>query len=147
MKTFFLLTGILLFFQVNSQNLLEETFKGCDTEKFVIESDSISIHPIEDFLDVFSENIDIEIIKEIQGVLFLQILVDKEGKSCLISVDNQTNVPTNQLYLKEMVDERLFWQRPKEKISVMFGLNFQDEFVNYVRVGLDANKGFHPIEE
>jgi|GEM_PF-5354258 len=46
-----------------------------------------------------------------------------------------------------MVNERLFWQRPEEKTSVMLGLNFQEEFVNYIRVGLDAVKGFHPIEE
>src|SRR5699024_7018521 len=106
-----------------------------------------SIHPIEDFLDVFSESLDAEVIKEIKGILFLQILVDEKGKSCLISVENNTNISTEKLYLKEMVNERLFWQRPEEKTSVMLGLNFREEFVNYIRVGLDAGKGVHPIEE
>lgn len=147
MKTIIQIFFLLMLFQLNAQNLLEETFKDCETETFVIERDTISIHPIEDFLDVFSESLDAEVIKEIKGILFLQILVDEKGKSCLISVENNTNISTEKLYLKEMVNERLFWQRPEEKTSVMLGLNFQEEFVNYIRVGLDAVKGFHPIEE
>jgi len=31
------------------------------------------------------------------------------GKSCLLNVDNETNIPTEKLNLKEKIDNNLIW--------------------------------------
>jgi uncharacterized protein YdhG (YjbR/CyaY superfamily) len=59
--------------------LFDEKFKGCDTLHFVVESDSISVTPNENIINILSTNFDQEVIKEIKGVISIQILVYKRS--------------------------------------------------------------------
>lgn len=73
---------VLLFTTIgsNAQNIFEEKFEGCDTDHFVMESDSISVNiKGVGILEVLRKNFDEEIAKKIQGDLSLQVLVDLQG--------------------------------------------------------------------
>jgi len=133
-------------FSTFSQNLFKEVFEACRTERFLVESDSISIQPVEDLIEILAFNMDEEVIKEIRGVLLIQVVVDQKGRSCLLSAENSTNIPTKKLFLKEMIDQNLFWQWPEEDISVMIGMNFHKDSVQFMRLGLNEEKGLHPLQ-
>ena len=75
----------------------------------------------------------------------MQILVDLEGNSCLLSVQNETNKKTEQLNLKNIIDNNLKWEIPKEKKSAIIAIQFS-EIVEAKRVGLNSEKGFHELE-
>lgn len=139
---------ILLFaVQVHSQQIFAETFEKCNTDRFVMESDSITIQPVEDLIEVLSINMEEETIQTIRGTLFLQVIVDQKGRSCLLSAENSTNIATEQMLIKDLIDHNLFWQWPDEKTAVVIGLNFQKNTVQFVRVGINTEKGFHPLED
>src|SRR5699024_7518781 len=123
---FFLLLTAL---QGHSQHIFAEKFGKCNTDRFVMESDSITIQPVEDLIEVLSINMEEETVKKIRGILFLQVLVDQKGRSCLLSAENSTNIATEQLFLKDLIDHNLFWQWPDEKTAVVIGLNFHENTV------------------
>lgn len=135
----------LLAFQGYGQQLFAETFEKCNTDRFVMESDSVTIQPVEDLIEVLSINMEEETIEKIRGVLFIQILVDQRGRSCLLSAENSTNIATEKLFLKELIDQNLFWQWPDEKTAVVIGMNFRENAVQFLRMGINAEKGFHPL--
>jgi len=144
-KIFFILLSILFSQQIFSQNLFDEVFEGCNTDKFTVESDSISLQPKNAILGILRNSFDKETVKIIDGLLVLQILVDLEGNSCLLSVQNETNKKTEQLNLKNIIDNNLKWEIPKEKKSAIIAIQFS-EIVEAKRVGLSSEKGFHELE-
>lgn len=142
---FFILLLVFFSQQIFSQNLFDETFEGCNTDKFTVESDSISLHPKNAILGILRNGFDKETVKTIDGILVLQILVDLEGNSCLLSVQNETNKKTEQLNLKNIIDNNLKWEIPEEKKSAIIAIQFS-EIVEAKRVGLNSEKGFHELE-
>jgi len=111
-----------------------------------MESDYITIQPVEDLIEVLSINMEQETIEKIRGVLFMQVLVDQKGRSCLLSAKNSTNIATEKLFLKDLIDQNLFWQWPDEKTAVVIGLNFHENEVQFLRIGINAENGFHPLD-
>ncbi|WP_040252094.1 hypothetical protein [Psychroserpens mesophilus] len=142
---------ILIFILTNSgiqaQNLFNEKFEGCNTDRFGTEQDSIKVRPTEkDIVYVLENNLNKESIKKIRGLISFQIIVDLDGKSCLVSVDNETNISTTKLNLKEIIDQNLIWQKPTEKTSVIVAIKFHRKKVEKKRIGMNRKKGFYPIE-
>jgi len=144
-------TLFLLFFSISfgnqAQNIFDEKFEGCNTDRFSTEKDSIEvIETDKDLIYVLANNLDKENVKKIKGLLSFQIVVDLNGKSCLLSVDNDTNIPTEKLNLKEIIDKNLDWKKPTEKTSVIVALMFYGTSVEKKRIGMSSEKGFHPIK-
>lgn len=144
----FPISFLILFlpFQGYSQQLFAETFEKCNTDRFVMESDSITIQPVEDLIEVLSINMEEQTIEKIRGILFIQVLVDQKGRSCLLSAENSTNIATEDLFLKDLIDHNLFWQWPDEQTAVVIGMNFHENAVQFLRIGINDQKGFHPIQ-
>jgi len=140
---------LLLFsisFGVNAQNIFDEKFEKCNTDRFSTEKDSIKVKETDkDLVYVLANNLEEENIKKIKGLLSCQIIVDLNGKSCLLSVDNDTNIPTEKLNLKEIIDKNLYWKKPTEKTSVIVALMFYGTSVEKKRIGMSREKGFHQI--
>ena len=86
-------------------------------------------------------------IKKIKGELHLQIIVDLDGKSCLLSVENKTNIESEALELKCIIDNNLTLEKPNEKTSVMIALMFDGNEVALKRIGMSREKGFHEIKD
>ena|SRR5690554_1163261 len=131
-----------------SQNIFEEVFEGCNTNRFVMEKDSLTIKVKEDndILHLLANGFDKKVVKEIRGVLACQIIVDLEGNSCLLSIENQSNIKTEMLNIKNIIDDNLKWYKPREKTSVIFAVKFYGNEVELKRIGLNS-KGFHDLTE
>ncbi|MGK4566975.1 hypothetical protein [Flavobacterium sp. 3HN19-14] len=85
-------------------------------------------------------------VEKIRGVLRLQVIVDIDGSSCLISVENKTNIKTSKLDLKTNVDKNLIWGKQAEKISPLIVLNFTGDNVVVTRFGL-GKQGIHELKQ
>lgn len=145
-KTIFLLLfGIS--FGIQAQNIFDDKFEGCNTDRFATEKDSIEVKETEkDLVYVLANNLEEENVKKIKGLLSCQIIVDLNGKSCLLSVNNETNISTEKLNLKEIIDQNLNWEKPTEKTSVIVAIMFYGKSVEKKRIGMSSEKGFHQIE-
>lgn len=134
-------------FGSQAQNIFEEKFDGCLTDLFSTEKDSIEVEESDkDLVYVLANNMTKENVKKIKGLLSFQIIVDLDGKSCLLSVENETNIQTQKLNLKEIIDNNLNWEKPTEKTSVIVAIMFYGTSVQKKRIGMSSEKGFHPIE-
>ena len=138
---------ILLAFSLNTfaQDIFEKKFENCDTEKFVMERNTISVKQKTDFVNILATNFDKKTVKEIRGLLSLQVIVNEEGGSCLLSIDNETNIRTEDLNLKMIIDNEVKWYKPKEKTSVILAIKFYGNEVELKRIGLSSEKGFHEL--
>lgn len=130
------------------QHLFEEKFNGCITNQFALESDSVDakMAPV-DFINTIINGVDEKVLSKIEGVLKLQIIVDTDGRSCLLSVGNETNVTTSKLKLKKNIDSLLIWGAPSQKVSPIVFLKFKDGKVTYKRMGVNGNTGWHELVE
>ncbi|MGY0391691.1 hypothetical protein ACW5R3_03885 [Bizionia sp. KMM 8389] len=128
-----------------SQSIFKTSFEGCNTDYFNIESDSIVAVTKNDIIKVLANNLDEQVISGIKGILSLQILIDDEGKSCLLSVDNETNIKNERLNLKNIINSKLEWYKPKEKISALIIIKFYGNEVELKRLGISPEKGLHVI--
>ena len=136
-----------LSFGSQAQNIFDEKFEGCNTDRFATEKDSIEVRETnKDLVYVLANNLETENVRKIKGLLSFQIIVDLNGKSCLLSIDNETNIPTEKLNLKEIIDNNLNWEKPTEKTSVIVAIMFYGTSVQKKRIGMSSEKGFHPIE-
>lgn len=136
---------LLFTIQTYCQNIFDEKYVSCDTEYFKTESDTISVEMASDFVKTLSSNFDDETVKKIRGILSLQIIVGTDGKSCLLSLDNETNIETSKLAIKSIIDENLLWKKPKEKVSVIVAIKFYGNAVEVKRLGISKEKGFHEL--
>jgi hypothetical protein len=145
-KLIFLILFVISFGS-QAQNIFDEKFDECNTDRFATEKDSIKVRETDkDLVYVLANNLETENVKKIKGLLSFQIIVDLNGKSCLLSVDNETNIPTEKLNLKEIIDKNLNWEKPTEKTSVIVAIMFYGKSVEKKRIGMSSEKGFHPIE-
>ena len=148
-KRYFYVSTLIILFITNSsfgQHLFDEKFEGCNTSHFVVESDSISVKPLDqDILTILAENFEKEVITEIRGLVSIQILVDQEGDSCVLSLENDTNIETTDLNIKNILDDKLRWTKPDKNKSVIVAIKFYGDSVELKRIGLNAEKGYHEL--
>jgi hypothetical protein len=131
---------------VHGQHLFPERFEGCVTDRFALEKDTTQAK-IEDELLVktITSAFDEKTRQKISGTLTLQIIVDTDGKSCLISAKNETNVRTKKLNLKETIDGHLVWDNPKEKVAAVVVFRFANDGISFKRLGVGAS-GVHELQ-
>jgi hypothetical protein len=127
----FIATGSL-----NAQHVYPEKFDNCYLDEFKFEETSI-IAEIEDkvLTQVITEGWDDKMLKKAEGYLGLQILVDRRGKSCLMSVRNDTNMKLKKMKLNENIDNNLKWKGQEDKISVIVLLQFEGDQITVKRLG------------
>jgi hypothetical protein len=146
MKRGFLLMLLLVLSQnLFAQNIFPEEFPRCNTDMFSLEMDTMTALIDETkFLEDLKNHIG-EGYKEIRGALMLQIIVELDGSSCLLSIENKTTVTTKKLNLKSWVDEQIKWNKLTEKVSVIIKLDFTKSGVNYTRYGT-GKQGWHILK-
>lgn len=133
--------------KVNCQYIYGEKFENCNSKYFRTEAEYISVKIINDFVQMLSSNLENKVVKDIRGILSLQIIVDINGKSCLLSFENDTNIDSSNLPLKTIIDNRLFWEKPKENTAVILAIKFFGNEVELKRIGMSKEKGFHELPE
>jgi len=144
-KNLWLLLIVLIANTIKAQSLFPEEFDGCNTTHFIIEKDTATVHAnIVDMTKIFKNGLNNKVQKQIKGIIKLQILVDTEGNSCLLSLKNETNIQTEKLNLKEIIDSKLVWNKPESMMSVILYISFKSGMMGFARLGLDE-KGFHKL--
>jgi len=78
-------------------------------------------------------------LKGAEGFLGLQILIDNRGRSCLMSVRNDTNLKLKKMNLEENVNNNMKWQTVAKKVSAIILLEFDGEEIDVKRLGTVDN--------
>ncbi|AEA45230.1 hypothetical protein [Fluviicola taffensis] len=139
----------LVFTMSNSfaQNVFPEQFKGCNTDGFALEHDTTTakLNSIE-FLKLLGDYLGADAMGKLRGKLSLQIIVDLEGNSCLLSIENKTNVKTKKLNLKTWIDQEIKWKKLSEKVGAMIVLEFTESGVTLKRLGMGGTRDWHYLD-
>jgi len=101
----------------------------------------------EEVIRIVRDGLNRKTLSKIKGQLFLQIIVNLKGESCLLSIKNETNVKTNKLNLKNTIDNNLKWEVPEKKVSAIFVLNFGQNRMEIKRLGMNSKIGWHEISD
>lgn len=142
-----LLFILLTCLNVNAQNLFPEKFEGCDTSRFTIEKDFEKVHAgVPEIINVIKKGLDNKTQRQIKGIIQLQVLVNTDGTSCLLSLKNETNIAIEKLNLKKVIDERLVWNKPEEMICAIISVSFRSGMIGIARLGLDTENGYHDLK-
>ena len=128
-----------------AQHIFPTKFSGCNTDMFSLENDTITAvidetKFIEAFMIHYGEGVNL-----IRGELMLQVLVELDGSSCLLSMENKTTVSTKKLNLKSWIDNDIKWNKPAEKVSAIIKLVFTEKGIKYFRYGTGKN-GWHLLK-
>lgn len=124
-----LLIALMFFLQVSaySQNLYPEKYQNCHLATFCLDCGDVLAMPPKTFVEELNNSLDKKKLAEIKGVIEAQILIDENGKPCLISVMNKTNVASKKLNLEKAINTVSFWQpaisknKPKNSsVSLIF---------------------------
>lgn len=139
---------LALSLEAYSQNLFPEKFSGCNTDQFALESDSATARmDHSELISVITSGFSEEVKNQLKGVVSLQIIVDLEGKSCLLSVKNDTNTKTKKLKLKDTIDSKLLWQKPTKKVAAVIVIKFDSTVIQLKRLGTNGKRGVHELKE
>ena len=116
------LFSVFCFFclSLSAQQALKEKFDACSTTNFSPETTSI-IAKIDnkELVNVIFQSLDSQAQSMIEGYLLLQIVVGEDGHSCLQSMENKTNIPSDQMKIKSTIDSKLVWEKPSKAVSTM----------------------------
>jgi hypothetical protein len=141
--------SILFSFLITSsygQHLFPEKFKGCNTDQFSLESDSVTAKiNSQTLVSLITSSLTEDQVETATGTLSLQIIVEKNGESCLLSLKNDTNLKTKQLHLKENIDGKLHWEKVGDKVAAVVVLRFSSGAISIKRLGMNGKRGVHEL--
>uniref|UniRef100_UPI0040489269 hypothetical protein n=1 Tax=Roseivirga sp. TaxID=1964215 RepID=UPI0040489269 len=127
--------------QAFSQHVYPEVIDNCYLDQFIFESDSTIAKLDKDkIIEVITAGWDEKTLKNADGVLSLQVLVNNRGASCLMSIQNETNMKTKKMNLTETINDNLKWPRMPQKVSVLMVLTFDKGEIDLKRLGTKDKK-------
>lgn len=133
-------------FVAHAQHIFPEKFFVCNTDRFALEKETtIARIDKKKLIQVIVNGIDKTPKPKVWGRLSLQIVVDREGNSCLLSMHNQTTLLSAQLNLKKAIDQHLVWEKPAQQVAALVVIDFFGRRSTVKRIGLDANAGWYEI--
>lgn len=129
------------------QNLFQEKFMECKPAMLYVENDSflVDYQPQDSLFADIINKIDLKIQEKILGDLTIQVLVDTLGKSCCMSLLNNTNISTRKLKIPEIISKLENWKviaNPvrAQTISIQLKLTFTPEKIRFERIGFKYKK-------
>ena len=139
-----------IFRNTYSQNVYKEKLKNCDTKVFALESQKKTAK-IDDkeLIKFISKITPDDIRKKIRGTLKIQIIVYKDGTSCLFSYENETNIKSSELKIEEfkkLVDSSLIWNNGIENVAALIEIKFKKKKIELNRFGMDGISGWHKLK-
>jgi len=133
---FLLLATVFAMANLNAQHVYPEKFDHCYLDEFKFEETSIIAQiDNEEIKKVVTKGWDAKMLKGAEGNLGLQILVDRQGRSCLMSVRNDTNLKMKKMNLEENINNNLKWKGQQDKISAILLLQFEKGEITIKRLG------------
>lgn len=145
---------IILFitlFNSYSQNVYKEKLRNCNTKHFALESKKkiakINDNELIKFISKITTN---DIRKKIRGILKIQIIVYKNGTSCLLSYENETNIKSSELKIeqfKNLVDSNLIWVNGIKNVATLIEIKYKKGKIKLNRFGMDGISGWHKLKK
>ena len=137
-KIFLILLFTLLSNSIYSQNLYPEKFEDCKSSSFCLDCGDIKAQPPKEILNEIVSKLNKNKLSNLNGTIEVQILIDKNGKPCLMSCKNKTNVNSSDLNLKNAINKTSKWQpattkTKKENSSISVILEFTNGKINAKR--------------
>jgi len=133
--------------QAFSQHVYPEVIDNCYLDQFIFESDSTIAKLDKDkIIEVITTGWDEKTLKSAEGVLSLQVLVNNRGASCLMSIQNETNMKTKKMNLTETINDNLKWPRMPQKVSVIMVLTFDKGKIDLKRLGTKDKKSLIALD-
>jgi len=108
-KTLPILVFTFIFFNLNAQNLYDEKFDNCHLTSFCLDCGDTKAQPQNTILDEIIANLNTSNFSKANGKIEVQILVDADGKPCLISAKNETNISSKKLNLQKAINNTSYW--------------------------------------
>lgn len=150
MKKVLFFTLLLSCFCLKSpaQHVYPEVYDHCYLDEFEFETDKlIARMKPNTLIETVSQSWSKKMVDKAEGYLGLQILVDKRGNSCLVSVRNDTNLNLKKLDLNKSIADNLKWPRMSGKICVIVLLEFKDGQISMKRLGTQDMRNLVEIKE
>lgn len=131
MKTY-LFTLVAFFFITitKAQNIYQEKFKDCELSTFCLDCGDTKAEPPTSMQDEVVKNLNKSSFSKVKGTIEAQILVDENGKACLLSVENKTNISTNELKFKKAINNTSNWnpaesngKKQNSSVSLIFAFD------------------------
>jgi hypothetical protein len=147
LKHLFVIVLLSLSTHAFSQHVYPEVIDNCYLDQFVYESDSLIAKLDKDkIIEVITASWDEKTKKSADGFLGLQVLVNNRGASCLMSIQNETNMKTKKMNLTESINDNLKWPRMPQKVSVIMVLTFNKGEIELKRMGTIDKKSLVEID-
>ncbi len=124
-----------------AQQIFMEKLTLCNATPFVMETDTTTAKVADTtFIRIIKQSFDPRIKTVIQGKLLLQILVDQRGRSCLLSYENNTNLPNHVMKLEETINKELFWSVVPQVTCAVVRVTITKDEISIKRLGINQNK-------
>lgn len=124
--------------KLHAQFVYPEKYDQCYLDEFKFETDKI-LAKIDDqkLIETITLGWSKKMKTEAEGNLGLQILVDRRGQSCLVSLRNDTNLKVKKMNLSKNINNNLKWSRMSDKISAIILLQFNEGEITLKRLGTE----------
>lgn len=93
-----------------SQNLYPEKYKDCSLTSFCLDCGDTKAEPPKSLMNELLDKFDKKSLSKIKGIIEVQILIDENGKACLLSSVNQTNILSKKLDLQKAINSTSNWK-------------------------------------
>jgi len=102
MKRIILLLLTLFSFTLSySQHLYPEKYKDCSLASFCLDCGETGAQPQNSIINELLNKFDKKSLSKIVGKIEVQVLIDENGKPCLLSSLNQTNISSKKIRVTE----------------------------------------------
>lgn len=98
-----------------SQNLYPEKYNDCSLESFCLDCGDKKAEPPKNLINELLNKFDKKSLDKIKGSIAIQILIDEEGKTCLLSSLNKTNISSKKLGLQKAINSSANWKPASSK--------------------------------
>jgi ligand-binding sensor domain-containing protein len=110
-KQIVLSTTLLMIFEIGkAQNLFPEKFGGCTFSSFCLDCGEIKGAYNGDLTAFFAEKFQTNMIRNIEGVIFVQVLIDTAGRQCVLSIGNKATGKVSKLDLRNTINAMTGWK-------------------------------------
>ena len=97
-------------------------------------------------ISVLKSGLDQQNLESVNGIMALQIIVELDGSSCLLSYDNRLNIDGFESKLKTEIDTNLKWEDTSKKVAAIISVRIQDGLIEFKRLGMGGDKGVHELQ-
>lgn len=147
-------TLLLTLTTIRAQNLFPEKFNACTLTQFCLDCGDTKGTYSGDLNTYFAEKLQGKKIKNIEGSIFVQLLIDTTGKHCVISIGNKATGKVSKLDLRNTINAMTGWKPAISKgkpenvsITIRFDFVNQNLRVSYDRFEPNAVTNMKSVGE